>query len=86
MDSLAYSIIGTIAYDALTSLTIGPLMFGQPFMNALVGQIPFTLMHLVGNAVLAVTISPLVYRWIVLNKRWGIAGVTVLRYLKINES
>ncbi len=64
---LIYSVIGTVLYDALTGLTVGPLMFGQPFMDALVGQVPFTIMHLAGNAVLAVTVSPFVYRWIVMN-------------------
>lgn len=64
-----YAGIGTIVYDALTGLTVGPLMFGQPFMDALTGQIPFTLMHLAGNGILAVTLSPLLYRWVVMNKK-----------------
>ena len=45
---LAYAtvgVIGTLAYDAVTGLSIGPLFYSQPFMEALVGQIPFTLMH-----------------------------------------
>jgi uncharacterized membrane protein len=65
---LKYAIAGTILYDAVTGLSIGPLFFGQPFMEALLGQIPFTAMHLLGNAVLAVTASPLIYRLVVANR------------------
>jgi uncharacterized membrane protein len=53
LNYLLYSIVGTLAYDALTGLTMGPLMFDQPFMQALTGQVPFTLMHLLTNAILA---------------------------------
>ena len=64
---LIYAIIGTIVYDALTGLTIGPLMFGQSFAEAFVGQIPFTAMHLAGNIAFAITLSPAIYRWVVAN-------------------
>lgn len=58
------AIVGTLFYDAATGLTVGPLFFNQPFMAALTGQIPFTLMHLLGNVSFAVTLSPIVERWI----------------------
>ena len=65
---VAYSIIGTIIYDAVTGLSIGPLFFHQSFMQSLIGQIPFTAMHLAGNIVLAIIISPVLYRWVVTNE------------------
>jgi uncharacterized membrane protein len=65
---LKFAITGTIVYDALTGLTIGPLVFKMPFMVALVGQIPFTLNHLLGNVVLSLLLSPALYRWVVENK------------------
>ena len=43
----------TIAFDALTGLTIGPLLFDQPFMHALIGQIPFTCARIIGNCLIA---------------------------------
>lgn len=64
---LTFGIIGTILYDAVTGLSVGPLFYGQPFMAALVGQIPFTLMHLLGTVIFAVVISPAVHKWIVSN-------------------
>lgn len=69
LNYFAFSIVGTLAFDALTGLTIGPLFFNQPFMIALIGQIPFTLIHLAGNSVLALAVSPLIYHWLVLNPK-----------------
>ncbi len=67
---LRFGIIGTIAYDAATGLTIGPIFTGQPFMVALIGQIPFTLLHLAGTVVFATLLSPALYRWVVQNEEF----------------
>lgn len=64
---LWFAIIGTILYDALTGLTVGPLFFNQSFMEALVGQVPFTVYHLAGNVLLALLLSPLIEKWVVTN-------------------
>ena len=55
-----FAFMGVIAYDALSGLTIGPLLFHQSFMVALVGQIPFTLLHLAFAVPFAYFISPLI--------------------------
>ena len=60
-----YAFIMTIIYDAITGLTIGPLFFHQSFMISLVGQIPFTLLHLLGNVSFAIVLSPVIERWAV---------------------
>ena len=70
---LRFGIVGTIAYDAATGLTIGPIFTGQPFMLALVGQIPFTLLHLAGTVVFATFLSPVLYRWVVQNERFELS-------------
>jgi len=64
-----FAVIGTIFYDAITGLGIGPLLYGQPFMEALIGQIPFTAWHLAGNVTLAVFLSPTIHRWIISNEK-----------------
>lgn len=64
---LVFGIAGTVFYDIITGLTVGPLFFGQPFMLALVGQIPFTLMHLLGTVVFTFVLSPVLYKWVVRN-------------------
>lgn len=58
-----YAIIATILYDAVTGLTLGPLFFGQTFTGALIGQIPFTAMHLFGNVIFAIVLSPAIEAW-----------------------
>jgi len=62
---VVFGVIGTILYDIVTGLSIGPLFYGQSFMSALVGQIPFTLMHLAGTVVFAIVLSPIMNRWVV---------------------
>ncbi len=65
MSYVSYAVIATIFYDAITGLTIGPLFFHQSFMVSLVGQIPFTLLHLLGNVSFAIVLSPMIEKWLV---------------------
>ena len=65
---LEFGIVGTILYDAATGLTIGPIFQSQSFAVALTGQIPFTLMHILGTVVFATLLSPALYRWVVQNE------------------
>jgi len=64
-----YAIIATILYDAVTGLTMGPLFFGMPFMVALVGQVPFTALHLLGNVSFAIVLSPVIEKWVLAEER-----------------
>ena len=64
-----YAILATIIYDALTGLTLGPLFFGQTFTTAFLGQIPFTIIHLLGNVSFAIVLSPAIEKWLVKEKR-----------------
>lgn len=61
----SYAIVATIVYDAMTGLTIGPLFFHQSFMVSLIGQIPFTALHLLGNVSFAIVLSPAIEKWAV---------------------
>ncbi|MEK7569545.1 MAG: hypothetical protein AAB500_01485 [Patescibacteria group bacterium] len=64
-----FAIVGTLFFDAVTGLSIGPLFFSQPFSEAFFGQIPFTLWHLLGNVSFALVLSPAIYRYVVENKK-----------------
>lgn len=64
----SYAIIATIFYDILTGLTIGPLFFHQSFLVSLVGQIPFTALHLLGNVSFAIVLSPVIEKWLVVSE------------------
>ncbi len=68
MNYVKFAIIGTLFFDAVTGLTVGPLFFNQTFMQALIGQIPFTIMHLIGNVTFAYVMSPLIYTYISTSK------------------
>lgn len=68
MDYIHFSIIGTLAFDALTGLTVGPIFFHQSFLSSLVGQIPFTALHLFGNVTLAFILSPAIYHLLIRKK------------------
>lgn len=65
MSYAGYAIFATIFYDAITGLTIGPLFFNQSFMVSLIGQIPFTALHLLSNVSFAIVLSPVIEKWLV---------------------
>jgi hypothetical protein len=60
-----FAIWGTLFYDALTGLTVGPIFFHQSFFGSLAGQIPFTALHLLGNIVFAAILSPVIYKFLI---------------------
>jgi len=62
-----FAIIGTLFFDALTGLTVGPIFFHQSFFGSLIGQIPFTALHLTGNIVFAFVLSPVIYNFLIGN-------------------
>lgn len=64
-----FAIISTVFFDAVTGFTIGPIFFGQPFIAAVLGQVPFTVMHLLGNVSFAIVLSPLLYIFVIENKK-----------------
>lgn len=65
-----FAIISTIFFDAVTGFTIGPIFFGQPFVAAVIGQIPFTALHLLGNVSFALVLSPALYTFVIENKKF----------------
>lgn len=73
-----FAIFGTLFFDAVTGLSIGPLFFGQSFMEALTGQIPFTALHLLGNVIFAIVLSPLIYKFVIENKKFESASLLTM--------
>jgi uncharacterized membrane protein YuzA (DUF378 family) len=68
MDYVRFAIYGTLFFDALTGLTVGPIFFHQSFIGSLIGQIPFTVLHLLGNVVFAFVLSPGIYNFLIKKK------------------
>jgi hypothetical protein len=65
MDYVRFAIYGTLFFDIVTGLTVGPIFFHQSFIGSLVGQIPFTALHLLGNITLSACLSPGLYHFLI---------------------
>ena len=67
---LGCGILGVLAFDLVTGVIATPLLFPpMTFMQALVGQIPFTLMHLVTTCGFIIVVTPLLDKQVLLNSR-----------------
>lgn len=51
MNVLTHTVCSILLFDAVTGLGVGPFLFQQSFVEALVGQIPFTTQSLLKNLV-----------------------------------
>lgn len=69
------SVIGALFFDLITGVLMGPILYGQPWMEAIVGQIPFTLRHVVGNVIFATVLAPWFYRKIMNNPQWEVSRI-----------
>lgn len=67
------SIIGTLFFDLITGVLMGPILYNQPWIEAIIGQIPFTLRHLAGNVAFAGLLAPWFYRKVMNNPSWNLA-------------
>ncbi len=52
---------GTLLFDALTGPVASTFVWGMPFSDALLGQIPFTIKHLLGIAAVSLVLAPLLF-------------------------
>ena len=58
-----FAFFATISFDLITGVLFAPI-FGQTILNALILQIPFTVLHLAGNIGFSLTLSPLINKWL----------------------
>jgi len=65
-----FAVFTTIVFDFITGVLFAPI-FGQTIFSALILQIPFTALHLAGNIGFALTLSPLINRWLVSKKTFS---------------
>jgi len=75
-DYVRFAILGTLFFDIVTGLSVGPLFFNQPLLSALMGQIPFTLWHLLGSMSFAFILSPAIYKLLIKNKKSKTVPIT----------
>ncbi len=80
-----FAFFATIIYDLITGVLFAP-MFDQTIWNAFILQIPFTALHLAGNIGFAVTLSPLLDKWLASSEFFSLKKVSTeyrgLTYVK----
>ncbi|MDP2974065.1 MAG: hypothetical protein Q8N60_03370 [Candidatus Diapherotrites archaeon] len=64
---LGSGVIGVLIFDFVTGVLFGPAMFGMSYMQAFIGQIPFTILHLITVSGFVLILTPLLDRAIVSN-------------------
>jgi hypothetical protein len=64
---LGSGVIGVLIFDFVTGVLFGPAMFGMSYMQAFIGQIPFTILHLLTVSGFVLILTPLLDRAIVSN-------------------
>ncbi|MBT4855659.1 hypothetical protein HOM50_01685 [bacterium] len=58
-NGLLYTAIAVLSFDCI-GMAIGPLFFQQPILSAVLGQIPFTLEHLVRASIFTTALNMLI--------------------------
>ena len=66
---LGLGVMGVLVFDFVTGVVATPFLFGMSFMTALVGQVPFTAMHLLTTIGFILVITPLLDKQVLLNKK-----------------
>jgi hypothetical protein len=61
-----FAFLATIIFDFITGLLFAAV-FGQTLASAFILQIPFTMLHLAGNVGFALTLSPILNKWLELS-------------------
>jgi uncharacterized membrane protein len=64
---LGCGIFGVLTFDFITGVLATPIMFGMTFQAAFLGQIPFTLMHLVTTCAFIIVVTPLLDKQVLVN-------------------
>lgn len=78
-----FAFMSTILFDLITGVLFAPI-FNQTILNALMLQIPFTLLHLAGNVGLAITLSPILNIWLNKEKSFKFSSsVLTLKKLQV---
>ena len=66
---IASGVVGVLIYDLVTGVLAGPVLFGGSYYEAFIGQIPFTIYHLVSVAIFILLITPLLDKHVITNPR-----------------
>lgn len=76
-----FTFFSTVVFDLITGVLIAPF-FGVNMLTALMLQIPFTLIHLLGNIGFALTLTPILNNWFNSSKIFSIKRVSTSSALR----
>ena len=76
---LGCGILGVLVFDFITGVLASPFLFGITFEAAFIGQIPFTIIHLITTSAFIIVITPLLDKQVLLNVKFD--DSKVLAYL-----
>lgn len=66
---LGFGIVGVLIFDFITGVVATPFLVpGMTFAQAFIGQVPFTIKHLVTSSAFIIIVTPLLDKQILLNK------------------
>ena len=54
-------LMSTLLFDAITGPIASTFIWGMPFSDSLIGQLPFTLKHLFGIGAISIILAPLLF-------------------------
>ena len=77
LNFVIFAFFATITFDFVTGVMFAP-MFGESYFTAFVLQMQFTLLHLAGSIGFAVTLSPILNKWI--NKEHAAAPKKLIEF------
>jgi hypothetical protein len=78
---LGSGILGVLVFDFVTGVLFGPALFGMSYAQAFIGQVPFTLMHLLTVTGFVLVLTPLLDRAIAGNP--ALEDSTVLKRARV---
>jgi uncharacterized membrane protein len=65
---LMCGVVGILVFDFVTGVLATPLLYGGTFTESFIGQIPFTLVHLLTGCLFILIVTPILDRGVLLNK------------------
>lgn len=72
---MRYGVAGVLVFDFVTGVVATPFLYGGTFEQSLIGQIPFTILHLLSTSLFILIVTPLLDKEVLLNKRLSDSGV-----------
>jgi hypothetical protein len=67
---LGFGVLGVLLFDLVTGVIATPMLFPpMTFWEALVGQVPFTAMHLLTTSLFILIVTPLLDKQVLVNER-----------------